>query len=284
MRLLLVFVMSLKVQVIRRWRSIFVDEELQGFEGDEDEHIAPVSTSSPKPIPASTLEAEAPQAATSSSAGVQLLGIEGEINSENGVPSYIQKAHPLQQIIGNLNERVTQSSRSVHLSCFTNTLFVALFESRDIGHTLSDSSWVIAMHELLETFERNQVWTLVEPPHDMNVIGTKWIFKNRQGEDGEVVRNKAHLVAQGFSQVEGLNFGKTFAHVAHLEAIMILLTFAASKKFKLYQMDLKSAFLNGVIQEEFSIRQPQSFKKPKYPNRVYKLSKPLYGLKQASRA
>jgi hypothetical protein len=95
------------------------------------------------------------------------------------------------------------------------------------------------MHEELENFERNQVWTLVKPSHDVNVIGTKWIFKNKQGEDGEVVRNKAHLVAQGFSQVEGLDFGKTFVHVARLEAIRILLAFAASKGFKLYQIYVK---------------------------------------------
>jgi hypothetical protein len=140
------------------------------------------------------------------------------------------------------------------------------------------------MHEELENFGRNQIWTLVEPPRDFNVIGTKCIFKNKQGEDGEVVRNKAHLVVQGFSQVEGLDFGKIFTPVARLEAIRILLTFAASKGFKLYQMDLKSAFLIGVIQEEVYVRQPPHFENPKYPDRVYKLSKALYGHNQAPRA
>jgi hypothetical protein len=129
---------------------------------------------------------------------------------------------------------VTRSSRSAHLSCFTNTLFVALFEPRDVGHAVSNSSWVNVMYEELENFERNQVWPLVEPPRDVNVIRTKCVFKNKQGEDGEVVRNKACLVAQGFSQVEGLDFGKTFAPIAHLKAIRILLPFATSKGFKLY--------------------------------------------------
>jgi hypothetical protein len=129
---------------------------------------------------------------------------------------------------------VTRSSRSVHLSCFSNTLFVALFEPRDVGHALSDSSWVNVMHEELENFERTQIWTLVDPSRDVNVIGIKWAFKNKQGEDGEVVRNKSRLVAQGYSQVEGLDFGETFAHVAHLKAIRILLAFATSKGFKLY--------------------------------------------------
>jgi hypothetical protein len=176
---------------------------------------------------------------------------------------------------------VTRSSRSALLSCFKNTLFVALFEPQDVGHALSNLSWVNAMHEGLENFERNQVWTLVEPPCDVNDIGTKWIFKNKQGEDDEVVRNKAHLVAQGFSQVEDLDFGETFAHVVRFEAIRILLTFVASKGFKLCQMDMKSAFLNGVIQEEVYVRQPPGFENSKYPDRVYKFSKVLYMLKQA---
>jgi hypothetical protein len=110
------------------------------------------------------------------------------------------------------------------------------------------------MLEELENFERNQVWILVDPLRDMNVIGTKCVFKNKQGEDGEVVRNKARLVAQQYSQVDGLDFGETFTPVARLEAIRILLAFATSKGFKLYQMDVKSAFLNGVIQEEVYVR------------------------------
>jgi hypothetical protein len=166
---------------------------------------------------------------------VEASRIEGEIIFEQGAPSHIQNAHPPQQIIGNLNKRVTRSSRSAHLSCFTNTLFVAMFEPRDIGHALSDSSWVNAMHEELENFERNQVWTLVEPLRGVNVIAIKWVFKNKQVEDGEVVRNKACLVAQGFSQVEGLDIGETFAPAARLEAIRILLAFEASKEFKIYQ-------------------------------------------------
>jgi hypothetical protein len=107
--------------------SIFVDEGLQGVDGDEDEPLFP-STSSPEPVPASTLEAETPRTTTSSTVAVEVSRVEGEIISEPGAPSHIQKAHPSQQIIGNLNERVTRSSRSAHLSCFSNTLFVALFE------------------------------------------------------------------------------------------------------------------------------------------------------------
>jgi hypothetical protein len=152
--------------------SIFVDEGLQGIDGNEDEPLPP-STSSPEPVSASTLEAEAPQATTPSTAAVEASWVEGEIISEPRAPSHIQKAHPPQQNIGNLNERVTHSSRSAHLSCFLNTLFVALFEPRDVGYALSDLNWVNAMHEELENFKRNQVWTIVDPPRGVNVIGTK---------------------------------------------------------------------------------------------------------------
>jgi hypothetical protein len=125
---------------------------------------------------------------------------------------------------------------------------------------------------------------LVDPPHGVNVIGTKWVFKNKQGDDGEVVRNKDHHVAQGYSQVEGQDFGETLTPITRLGTIRILLPFATSKGFKLYQMDVKSVFLNGVIQDEVFVKQSLGFKNPKYPNHVYKLSKTLYELKQASRA
>ncbi|WVZ76203.1 hypothetical protein U9M48_024193 [Paspalum notatum var. saurae] len=106
------------------------------------------------------------------------------------------------------------------------------------------------MHEKLENFERNHVWDLVETPPNCRPIGTKWVFKNKQGGNGMVVRNKARLVAQGFCQKEGIDYEETFAPVARLEAIRILLAFAASKGFKLQQMDIKSAFLNGFIEKE----------------------------------
>jgi hypothetical protein len=160
--------------------SIFIDEGLQGVDGDEDEPLLP-STSSPELVPASTLEVEAPQATTSSTVAVEVSRVEGEIISEPRAPSHIQKVHPPQQIIGNLNEWVTRSSRLAHLSCFSNTLFVALFEPRDVRHTLSDSSWVNVMHEELENFERNQVWTLVDPPDRCECHRNQMGFQKQTG-------------------------------------------------------------------------------------------------------
>jgi hypothetical protein len=140
------------------------------------------------------------------------------------------------------------------------------------------------MHEELENFERNQVWGLVDPPPGCNPIGTKWVWKNIEGEKGEILRNKSRLVAQGFSQKEGIDYEETFALIACLEAIRILLAVFVAKGFKLHQMDVKSAFLNGVLEEEVYARQPPGFESEKYPHRVYKLRKVLYGLKQAHRA
>jgi hypothetical protein len=140
------------------------------------------------------------------------------------------------------------------------------------------------MHEELENFERNQIWELVDPPPGCKTIGTKWVWKNKEGEKGEVVRNKSRLVAQRFSQKEGIDYEETFALIACLEAIRILLAFSVAKGFKLHQMDVNSAFLNGVLEEEVYVRQPPGFESEKYPHRVYKLRKALNGLKQVPRA
>jgi hypothetical protein len=133
------------------------------------------------------------------------------------------------------------------------------------------------MEEELNNFKRNEVWELVPRPKQ-NVIGTKWVFRNKQDEFGVVTKNKARLVGKGYTQVEGLNFGETYAPVERLESIRILLAYATHHDFKLQQMDVKSAFLNGPLQEEVYVEQPPGFEDPKLPNPVYKLRKALYGL------
>jgi hypothetical protein len=141
---------------------------------------------------------------------------------------------------------------------------------------LEDPDWVMAMQEEWNNFTRNEVWSLVERLKH-NVIGTRWVFQNKQDEHGVVTRNKARLVAQRFTQIEGLDFGETYASVARLESIHILLAYATHHDFKLHQMDVKSAFLNGPISELVYVEQPPSFEDPKFPNHVYKLHKALYG-------
>jgi hypothetical protein len=193
----------------------------------------------------------------------------------------IQKDHPVDNILGSISKRVTTRS---HLATFCEYYsFVSSLEPLKVEEALDDPDWVMAMQEELNNFTRNEVWSLVERPKQ-NVIGTKWVFSNKQDEHGVVTRNKARLVAQGFTQIEGLDFGETYAPVARLESIRILLAFATHHDFKLYQMDVKSAFLNGPISELVYVEQPPGFEDSKFPNHVYKLHKALYGLKQAPRA
>ncbi|GJW22644.1 retrovirus-related pol polyprotein from transposon TNT 1-94, partial [Tanacetum coccineum] len=149
---------------------------------------------------------------------------------------------------------------------------------------LGDESWIVAMQEELNQFIANDVWELVPQPKNMTIIGTKWVFRNKLDENGIVSRNKARLVAQGYNQQEGIDYDETYAPVARLESIRILLAYACALDFKLFQMDVKSAFLNGFINEEVYVAQPPGFIDFKKPDHVYKLKKALYGLKQAPKA
>ncbi|GJT82426.1 retrovirus-related pol polyprotein from transposon TNT 1-94 [Tanacetum coccineum] len=129
-----------------------------------------------------------------------------------------------------------------------------------------------------------EVWTLVDLPKGKRAIGTKWIFKNKKDERGIVIRNKARLVAQGYTQEEGIDYDKVFALVVRIEAIRLFLAYASFKDFVVYQMDVKSTFLYRKIEEEVYVCQPPGFEDPDFPNRVYKVEKALYGLHQAPRA
>ncbi|GJZ52667.1 retrovirus-related pol polyprotein from transposon TNT 1-94, partial [Tanacetum coccineum] len=157
-------------------------------------------------------------------------------------------------------------------------------EPTSIAKALSDSSWVEAMQEELLQFKLQQVWILVNLPNGKKAIGTKWVFKNKKDERGIVIRNKARLVAQGHRQEEGIDYEEVFAPVARIEAIRLFLAYASFMGFLVYQMDVKSAFLYGTIEEEVYVTQPPGFKDPDHPDKVYKVVKALYGLHQAPRA
>ncbi|GKC06089.1 putative ribonuclease H-like domain-containing protein, partial [Tanacetum coccineum] len=162
--------------------------------------------------------------------------------------------------------------------------FLSQEEPKKIAEALQDDSWVQAMQEELLQFKLQQVWVLVDLPHGMKVIGTKWVYRNKRDERGVVVRNKARLVAQGYTQEEGIDYDEVFAPVARIEAIRLFLAFASFMGFIVYQMDVKSAFLYGTIDEEVYVSQPPGFVDPDHPNKVYKVVKALYGLHQAPRA
>ncbi|KAI4312619.1 hypothetical protein MLD38_037423 [Melastoma candidum] len=188
----------------------------------------------------------------------------------------------MEQVIGDVQKGI-QTRRSVNLFC-EHSAFLSQKEPTSIDEALADHNWIIAMQEELNQFERNKVGTLVQRPKDRSVVGTKWVFHNKLDESGSVVRNKARLVAKGYSQSEGIDYDETYALVARLEAIRLLLAYACYNDFKLFQMDVKSAFLNGEIKEEVYVDQPPGFEDPKKHDHVYKLDKALYGLKQAPRA
>ncbi|GJW50231.1 retrovirus-related pol polyprotein from transposon TNT 1-94, partial [Tanacetum coccineum] len=157
-------------------------------------------------------------------------------------------------------------------------------EPKKVIHALKDPSWIEAMQEELLQFKLQEVWTLVDLPNGKRAIGTKWVYRNKKDERGIVIKNKARLVAQGYTQEEGIDYDEVFAPVARIEAIRLFLAYASFKDFVVYQMDVKSAFLYGKIEEEVYVCQPPGFEDPDFPDRVYKVEKALYGLHQASRA
>ncbi|KAK9114554.1 hypothetical protein Syun_021351 [Stephania yunnanensis] len=189
--------------------------------------------------------------------------------------------HSSQQIICDPNKGVI--TRSTLHRDEGHIAFVSQTEPTKIDDALGDEFWVMAMQEELSHFVRNKVWTLVPRPKDHTTIGTKWVFRNKKNEKGEIVRNKARLVAQGYNQEEGIDYEEAFAPVARLEAIRMLLAYACYNGFLLYQMDVKSAFLNGFINEEVYVEQPPGFEDHEHPGHVYHLQKALYGLRQAPR-
>nr|GFA39481.1 retrovirus-related Pol polyprotein from transposon TNT 1-94 [Tanacetum cinerariifolium] len=168
------------------------------------------------------------------------------------------------------------------LFCYYNA-FLTFVEPKTYKEALTQSCWIKAMHEELNEFERLEVWELVPRPDQVMVITLKWIYKVKLDELGGILKNKARLVARGYHQEEGIDFEELFAPVARLEAIRIFLVNAAHKDRVVYQMDVKTAFLNGNLREEVYVSQPDGFVDPDNPNHVYKLKKAFYGLKQALR-
>ncbi|GJR07532.1 putative ribonuclease H-like domain-containing protein [Tanacetum coccineum] len=179
----------------------------------------------------------------------------GNITNSYTVPTTpntrIHKDHPIENVIGDVKSSV---------------------QTRRMTKPTSEQGFLSA------------VWILVDLPIGKRAIGTKWVFRNKKDERGIVIRNKARLVAQGHRQEEGIDYEEVFAHVARIEAIRLFLAYASFMGFLVYQMDVKSAFLYGTIEEEVYVTQPPGFKDPDHPDKVYKVVKALYGLHQAPRA
>nr|XP_009785090.1 PREDICTED: uncharacterized protein LOC104233401 [Nicotiana sylvestris] len=223
-----------------------------------------------------TQPAEAPLEDRELSQPDQSTNIE-KISSVNTPNEWKNKlGYPYKFIIGDPQEVITTRRSQKNKS---DVALIFQIEPKKVDEALKDSHWINAMKEELDQFEKNKVWELVPKPQSSSIVGTKWVFRNKLDELGQVVRNKARLEAQGYSQQEGIDYNETFAPVARLESIRILLGFAAHKGLKRYQMDVKSVFLNGYMSEEVYVKQPLGFANATFPNHVYKLTKALYGLK-----
>ena len=178
---------------------------------------------------------------------------------------YVRRHHTPDQIIRD------KSKGTMTRSKLKGTCLHVEFEPRSVKDALENESWIEAMNEEIEKIEKNKTWTLVPRPKDKNMIGTKWVFRNKLNEDGKISRNKARLVCKGYSQEEGIDYGETFAPIARLKGVRTSLAYAAHKGFKVYQMDVKSTFLKGILDEEVHIEQLESFFDLDKRDMVYKL-------------
>ncbi|KAL0392132.1 UNVERIFIED_CONTAM: Retrovirus-related Pol polyprotein from transposon RE2 [Sesamum radiatum] len=181
-------------------------------------------------------------------------------------------------------EEETPPRRTKLLSDIYETCNFIMLEPENFETAVKHKVWVQAMEEEIKMIEKNNTWELADRPKDKEVIGVKWIYKTKLNADGSIQKHKARLVAKGYSQLPGIDYTETFAPVARLDTIRALIAIAANKKWKIYQMDVKSAFLNGYIDEEIYVEQPQGFIAKGSEEKVLRLKKALYGLKQAPRA
>ncbi|GJY62234.1 putative ribonuclease H-like domain-containing protein [Tanacetum coccineum] len=225
-----------------------------------------------------------PSSAQSTSGDVSLA----EPNQVTQPPDHLRrwiKDHPLDNIVGNPSRPVSTRKQlaSDALWCYFHTE-LSKVEPKNFKMAVIEDCWFQAMQDEIHEFDRLEVWELVPRPIYVMVIALKWIYKVKLDEYGDVLKNKARLVAKGYRQEEGIDFEESFAPVARIEAIRIFIANAATKNMIIYQMDVKTAFLNGDLQEEVFVSQPEGFEDQDNPTHVYRLKKALYGLKQAPRA
>ncbi|GKC19149.1 putative ribonuclease H-like domain-containing protein, partial [Tanacetum coccineum] len=239
---------------------------------------------------------------------VDFFGDESKLDLSNIATTYpipttpntrIHKDHSLDHVLGDVQSGV-QTRRMINEQGFISVVyegkthkdlhnclfsyFLSQEEPKKVIQALKDPSWIEAMQEELLQFKLQQVWTLVDLPYGKRAIRRKWVYRNNKDERGIMIRNKARLVAQGYTQEEGIDYDEVFTLVARIEAVRLFLAYASFKDFVVYQMDVKSAFLYGKIEEEVYVCQPPGFEDPEFSDKVYKVEKALYGLHQAPRA
>ncbi|GKA83902.1 retrovirus-related pol polyprotein from transposon TNT 1-94 [Tanacetum coccineum] len=195
------------------------------------------------------------------------------------------KDHPFDNVIGNPSRPVSTRKQLATdaLWCLYNSV-LSKVEPKNFKSAITEDCWFQAMQDEIHEFDQLQVWELVPQPHYVMIIALKWIYKVKLDEYGDVLKNKARLVAKGYRQEEGIDFAESFTPVAPIEGRRIFITNVSSKNMIIYQMDVKTAFLNGELKEEVYVSQLEGFVDPDHPTHVYRLKKALYGLKQAPRA
>ena len=163
---------------------------------------------------------------------------------------------------------------------------MALFSSepQTFQESAQEETWIEAMNEEIKMIEKNHTWKLVDKPQDKEVIGLKWVYKVKHSDDGSINKYKARLVAKGYAQQPGIDFNETYAPVVRMETIKTVLALAVQHQLPVFQLDIKSAFLNRELEEEVYVEQPQGYVIKGQEDKVYRLRKALYGLKQAPRA
>jgi hypothetical protein len=195
----------------------------------------------------------------------------------------VQKNHPSNQIIRNKDSEV-ETRRRICSPEQTHLALSSMLEPTCFEEASNDEFWNKAIDEELDQIEKSDTLEFVPRPKDKNVIDTKWVYMNKLNEYGQVTRNKTRLVCKGYAQVEGIEFEETFSPISRMEAILFLLDYACSKNIKVYQMDVKSTFINEELKEEVYIEQPKGFQLSENVDYLRKLKKTLYGLKHAPRA
>ncbi|KAK2398342.1 putative mitochondrial protein [Trifolium repens] len=184
-----------------------------------------------------------------------------------------------------LNDHVVTSDNAVNdEGDLIHFALLADAEPINLNEALNNKVWKKAMEEELRSIEKNQTWKLVALPDKKKKIDVKWVFKVKLNPDGTISKHKARLVARGFLQKHGIDYNEVFAPVARIETVRLVVALACRNKWLLYHLDVKSAFLNGPLEEEVFVSQPPGFEIKGKENMVYKLYKALYGLKQAPRA
>ncbi|GJZ17231.1 retrovirus-related pol polyprotein from transposon TNT 1-94 [Tanacetum coccineum] len=259
-----------------------------------DEYLEPPSVERPVPlapvVPVPVVSAGTPSSTTidqdapSSSHSPSSLEVQPPI-SHQGVAAglTIKDNHSLQ----NLVLKSHHLGMLVHLNpikLFNHIIISENVKPKNFKSAMAVVCWFEAMQDEIHEFDRLQVWELVPKPDSVMIIALKWIYKVKLDEYGDVLKNKARLVAKGYHQEEGIDFEESFTPVARIEAIRIFIANAANKNMIIYQMDVKTVFLNGELKEEVYVSQPEGFVDPDHPTHVYLLKKALYGLKQAPQA